>query len=265
MAANSTKKVLMLHGYAQSATILSKRMGALRKSCGKDIDLVFIDAPHVLTPADLAEAFGSSSESSSLDQLGAQEAATDSDPALLPRGWWQVDAARTKTIGLEDSILQIRDLLLKDRYDGIFGFSQGAAMAALMSALLEKPEVFPPFLVDGKPPHPPFTFCIAAAGFRPVSPLCDAIFLPSYSTQTLHILGRTDVIVVEERSKTLLDVSANKRVEWHDGGHFVPSKANWRNFLKAYLKDPLGDVPSPSPGAVSQPASGTATPVTPSL
>ena len=51
--------------------------------------------------------------------------------------------------------------------------SQGAAMAALMSALvshpkfnpdnrfvylfpyLEKPEVFPPFLVDGKPPHPP--------------------------------------------------------------------------------------------------------------
>ena len=46
-------------------------------------------------------------------------------------------------------------------------------------------------------------------------------------------------------------------------GHFVPSKANWRNFLKAYLKDPLGDVPSPGPAAGSQPASGAATPVTP--
>lgn len=45
-------------------------------------------------------------------------------------------------------------------------------------------------------------------------------------------------------------------------GHFVPSKANWRNFLKAYLKDPLGDVPSPS-AAASQPTSGVATPVTP--
>ena len=62
------------------------------------------------------------------------------------------------------------------------------------------------------------TFCVAAAGFRPKSPLCDSIFLPTYSTPTLHILGRTDVIVVEERAKTLLDVSSNKRVEYHDGG-----------------------------------------------
>ena len=84
---------------------------------------VFIDAPHVLTPVDLAEAFRSSeSESSSLNDLGAQEASTDSDPALAPRGWWKADAARTKTIGIEDSILQLRDVLSKDHYDGIFGF-----------------------------------------------------------------------------------------------------------------------------------------------
>ena len=87
--------------------------------------LVFIDAPHVLSPVDLAEAFRSTSETSSLDDLGAQEASTDSDPALAPRGWWKVDAARTKTIGLEDSILQLRDILAKDHYDGIFGFRQG--------------------------------------------------------------------------------------------------------------------------------------------
>ena len=64
------------------------------------------------------------------------------------------------------------------------------------------------------------TFCVAAAGFRPRNPFCDAIFLPAFSTPTLHILGRTDVIVVEERSKTLLEVSANKRVEYHDGGAY---------------------------------------------
>ncbi len=33
--------------------------------------------------------------------------------------------------------------------------SQGAALAAIVAALLEKPESYPPFLVDGKPPHPP--------------------------------------------------------------------------------------------------------------
>lgn len=68
------------------------------------------------------------------------------------------------------------------------------------------------------------TFCVSAAGFRPYSPLCDSIFLPTYSTPTLHILGRTDVIVVEERSKTLLDVSSNKRVEYHDGGMYSLSE-----------------------------------------
>ncbi|KAH9847736.1 serine hydrolase FSH [Lenzites betulinus] len=257
----AAKKVLVLHGYAQSATIFSKRLGALRKSCGKDVELVFVDAPHVLSPADLAEAF--QTESSSLADFGAAEATTETDPALAPRGWWGVDASRTNTPGLEDSILRIREYLVKDHYEGIFGFSQGAAMAAIMAALLEKPEVFPSILVDGKAPHPPFTFCIAAAGFRPKSALCDAIFEPSYSTQTLHILGRADTLVVEARTKTLIELSANSRVEYHDGGHFVPSKANWRNFLKAYMKDPLGDVPSPTLAAASEPASGAATPVTP--
>lgn len=239
----------MLHGYSQSGAIFSKRMGAIRKAC-KDIEFVFLDAPHILTPVDIANSF-----STSLDELGAAEAATDDDPALAPRGWWKTDAARTQTIGLEESLLFLRDVLQKDHYDGIFGFSQGASMAAVVAALLEKPEVYPPFLVSGQSPHPPLTFCVAVAGFRPRSSLCDTIFGSSYSTPTLHVLGKTDVIVVEERSKTLLEVSKNKRVEHHEGGHFVPSKANWRNFFRSYLRDPLGDAPSPAP--MSQPGMAT--------
>ncbi|KAI0919075.1 hypothetical protein AcW1_003453 [Taiwanofungus camphoratus] len=258
MAATSSRKVLMLHGYAQSATIFTKRMGAVRKAC-KDIDFVFLDAPHVLTPVDLAE-LNASSSNSSLEDLGAAEATEEKDPALAPRGWWKVDATRTQTHGLEDSLALLRDVLAKDHYDGVFGFSQGASMAAILAALLERPEVHPPFLIDGKPPHPPLQFCVAVAGFRPPSPLCNAILLPSYSTPTLHVLGKTDVIVVEERAKTLVEVSSNKRLEYHDGGHFVPSKANWRNFFRSYLRDPLGNVPSPGPVTASQTPSGTSTP-----
>jgi len=84
---------------------------------------------------------------------------------------------------------------------------------------------------------------------------------PSYSTPTLHVIGRNDIIVIEERTKALLDVSAKKRVEEHDGGHFVPSKANWRNFFRDYLHDPLGNVPSPGLSSSSATNSGVNTPI----
>ncbi|KAI0795123.1 serine hydrolase FSH [Abortiporus biennis] len=256
MASNNIPKVLMLHGYAQSGTILSKRMGAVRKAC-KGVELVFLDAPIILTPADLAETFNTPEE------LGASEATEEeTDPALLPRGWWKVDAERKKLTDIELSLALLRDTLSKDHYDGVFGFSQGAGMAAFLAALLERPHVYPDFLINGQPPHPPFKFCVSVAGFRPAGALADAVFLPSYSTPTVHVLGRNDVIVVEERSKTLLDVSSNKRIEYHDGGHFVPSKANWRSFFRDYLRNPTGNIPSPNVNLnASQPASGTATPV----
>jgi hypothetical protein len=44
----------------------------------------------------------------------------------------------------------------------------------------------------------------------------------------MHVIGRTDVIVVEERSKVLLDLSQNKRVEDHEGGQPVPLRVMTR-------------------------------------
>ena len=61
-------------------------------------------------------------------------------------------------------------------------------------------------------------FCIAISGYKPGGDICEKIFTPSYSTPTLHILGKTDVVVVEERSMQLIAVSSDKRVEQHTGG-----------------------------------------------
>lgn len=61
-------------------------------------------------------------------------------------------------------------------------------------------------------------FCVAVAGFKIVDPLSDLVFGTAFDTPTLHIIGRNDIIVTPERSQTLLEVSANKRVEEHDGG-----------------------------------------------
>ena len=37
-------------------------------------------------------------------------------------------------------------------------------------------------------------------------------------TKTLHVIGRTDVVVVPERSEALVAVSSNARTEYHMGG-----------------------------------------------
>ncbi|KAI0048832.1 FSH1-domain-containing protein [Auriscalpium vulgare] len=264
--AASIPKVLMLHGYSQNASIFSKRVGALRKTFGKDVELVFVDAPIVLHPVDLASTFGTASSddsSSSLAALGAAEASANTDdPALTPRGWWKTNAARTVVNGLEESLLLLKSVLRGQHFHGVFGFSQGAAMAGLLAALLERPHLYAPFLEDGQPIHPPFNVCVAVSGFKPVGELAAAAFADGYGTPTLHVLGRNDVVVVEERSLTLVDVSKARRVEAHEGGHFVPSKASWRAFLKAYILAPGADVPGPGAAATSQPASGTVTPST---
>lgn len=251
-----TPKVLVLHGYGQSAHIFSKRLAALRKSFGKDLEFVFINAPHVLEPVDLT------GHGITLDALGASEvSAVSEDPALKPRAWYKSDPTRTRTDGLEESLAFLRDTLKAQRLEGVFGFSQGAAMAALLAALLERPHRYAPFLVDGEPPHPPLKFCVSVSGFKIAGPMSAAVFSDGYATPTLHVLGKNDIIVVEERSRVLINISIGKRVEEHDGGHFVPSKASWRTFLKAYMLNLTGNIPSPGTSSVSQPGSGAATPL----
>jgi len=256
--ATAHKVVLVLHGYSQNATIFSKRLGALRKQCGKSVDFVFVDGPKVLQPVDLVGATpgpGATSTATTLDALGASEAI---EPNTESRAWWTWNNTKSNALGLPESLALLRDVLKTRTFDGVLGFSQGAALAALLAALLERPHAYPPFLIDGQPPHPPFKFCVAVSGFRLSEPIADAIYGTSFSTPTLHIIGRNDIIVVEERSQSLIKISANARVEEHDGGHFVPSKGNWRKFLAAYLLDPTDNVPSPSLDN-----SGTATPVDP--
>ncbi|PAV24267.1 ovarian cancer-associated 2 [Pyrrhoderma noxium] len=251
----ANKKVLMLHGYSQNAIIFSKRMGALRKAC-KGIELVFVDAPNILQPADLV--------GFNLDSLGAGEANTENaepDPSTIPRGWWRHNPEKNTYVGVLESISLLRDILAKDKYEGVFGFSQGASMAALIAAILEKPELHPSFLVEGEAPHPPLSFCISASGFKPKDTLFSTFFEPSFNTPTLHVIGLNDVIVPAERSQTLIDVSANRRVVAHDGGHFIPSKAPWRNFLRDFLRNPVPlDAVSPPPS--SDEANGKATSLT---
>lgn len=61
-------------------------------------------------------------------------------------------------------------------------------------------------------------FCVSVSGFKIAGPISASVFSEGYATPTLHVLGKNDIIVVEERSRVLINISIGKRVEEHDGG-----------------------------------------------
>jgi len=260
-------RVLMLHGFTQNGNIFNKRMGAIRKAAGKTCDFVCLDGPHILQPVDMPLDFGS------LDRPEAVE--TTVDPELIPRAWWRSNEDRTVYIGVDETLVYVRDFLKKEvegkgPFDVVLGFSQGAGMAALLTALLEQPTAYPPVsFVDPEtqqPIHPPFKRAVYGSGFRPADLKLTHLFigedggqrLLGTQTKTLHVIGRLDPVVSPKRMSTLVDccVQENLRVEEHDGGHFTPSQSNWRVFLANYLSTENVDlVPSPTASRTSTPIS----------
>lgn len=61
-------------------------------------------------------------------------------------------------------------------------------------------------------------FCVVVSGYKLRDPIIDPLFDTPFMTPTLHVIGKTDIIVVEERSMLLVEASGNARVEEHEGG-----------------------------------------------
>lgn len=65
--------------------------------------VVFVDAPHILQAADLV---GSNPDTTSIT--------SSPDP---PRGWWNGNLVPGKAVGLEESLLSLRDVLKEQKFD----------------------------------------------------------------------------------------------------------------------------------------------------
>jgi hypothetical protein len=74
--------------------------------------------------------------------------------------------------------------------------------------------------------------CVCVSGFVTPGGLAREVFgSVGYETETVHVLGNADVVVVRERSEGLIGMGRNMRVVEHLGGHFVPTRLDWRGIL----------------------------------
>jgi hypothetical protein len=190
----------------------------LRKSLLKEgIELDYVSAPHKVPP------------------IGE---GADLDPETC-LGWWCGQHwGSTKEIEAR-MFGESMDFLLDhmrgvEAYDGVLGFSQGAAMAALLVAHLQtNPE---PGLTN-----PRFGVFISgfdmtnADTFQPLMNQAGRIELEG----SLHISGVRDTLVIPERTKAMMDKFFDPELaQWHphSGGHVVPSSSGDRRLILDFIK-----------------------------
>ncbi|NXB88409.1 OVCA2 Esterase, partial [Vidua chalybeata] len=208
MAEARPLRLLALHGYRQSARRLRQRTGALRKALRGRAELVAIDAPHLL-PA------------------GAQDDPDGDDP---PRGWWfsgpgtfEAGEAAAAPAGLEESLSTVAAALAEHGpFDGLLGFSQGAALAAMVCALRARGD-----------PRFPVAFAVLVAAFASRAPAHGHFYREPIALPTLHVVGDTDAVIAAPLSRELARCFVEPVVLTHPGGHFIPAAPAQK---KAYLE-----------------------------
>jgi predicted esterase len=219
-------RILCLHGYRGSAGTLRAQMSALTRELEPLAEFVHVDAPALSEGG-----FGW------WQAVQDQAESEPGDPGVASRrkhykGWPQT----------RDWIVS---LSRQQHFDGVFGFSQGAALTGLLVGLRAP---------DGKPTADrplSFDFAMMVGGFRSNDPLHAGLYASkeSYSLPSVHIIGRSDSIVPPGESHALASAFLDPLILEHDGGHVVAStpdvRAQVRRFLEERLKARAGQQTQP--------------------
>ena len=191
-------RLLVLHGYTQSASMLYSKTKKLRQALVAGTQLVFVDGPHVASAPGATPA-----------TFGDVEQATR-------RCWWHATERPDGTMcyeGCEESLSYIERILRDEGpFDGVIGFSQGAVLAHL--------------LLEGGA-HPELRCAICISGFASRDPVHEAMVAPGSEpipVPSLHIIGERDALVEPSRSEAMAARFENATIITHAGGHFSPAQ-----------------------------------------
>lgn len=207
------KKILALHGLAQSGDYFRSKTKGLRNELEKQgYELIYATAPNKYSPADIPDA------------LGDVETTGDDNHVLA---WIEDDIANNSYKLPQTTIDYLHNFVIENGpFDGVLGFSQGAGVAGylvtdfngLLNVTLEQ--------------QPPLHFFMAFSGFR-FRPECyqsqydnHPITIPS-----LHVQGELDTITEPFKVEALFNSCTPETRTFlkHAGGHYVP---NSRGFAK---------------------------------
>jgi len=205
-------RILCLHGYHGSARVLQDQMRPLAQALEHLAEFVYVEAPSI-AQGDFGWWHATRSEAAPrLGHPGIAPAAARYD------GW-----PRTR-----EAIASISDS--EGPFDGVFGFSQGAALAALLVCLRSALPA----------PHRPlaFDFVMMAGAFLAIDPALAKFYSAraSYDLPSVHIFGQADSVVPAAYSQKVAAQFKDPLVLQHDGGHVIASTQSIREQIVAFLQ-----------------------------
>lgn len=252
-------KFLCLPGFLQSGSIFAEKSSGLRKTLSKkfNYELKYLDPPVIIPSADkLLFPLAATEEE-------AKEKWIEVEKANCNRCWWLPDGP-DPYVGFTLSLDMVIDHIKENGpYDGIVGFLQGAAMAAVVANLIEQ----------RLPEHGPFRVAVLFSSFAFVEPLNSSDTLAELnnsitdvaqyagkvklykgyeqyfqaansSTKYISILGTQDFLVPSIRTEYLNSLYPEIEVMKHDGGHYVPNKKSFITPLVESIKKAVDSQPS---------------------
>ncbi|XP_009592621.1 rhodanese-like domain-containing protein 6 isoform X1 [Nicotiana tomentosiformis] len=234
-------RILCLHGFRQNASGFKGRTASLAKKLKSIAELVFVDAPHELPFIyQIRQNCDSASELENNHPLSEScnkkfswlvapdhKGENDSDWKIADSPFDPLQYQK-QTEGFDKSIAYLKALYSKaGPFDGILGFSQGAAMAALVCLHQQK-------LIG----EMEFRFAILCSGFAVNMNNCQQ---GSINVPSLHIFGSDkgkDRQIANEASRHLASVFENgcSVVIEHDFGHIIPTRPPYIDQIKDFLK-----------------------------
>jgi len=188
----SDLRILCLHGYHGNAAVLERQMSALTSGLDAGIEFVHVDAP----------------------SLAENDFGWWHSPA---RGWERTRAWAVAMFGSQP------------RFDGVFGFSQGAALTGLLAGMREIGH-------DGVT----FDFAVLVGGFVNDSPDLAELYRLPLSVPSVHVIGRADGIIPPWMSHDLASRFKEPVIVEHPGGHIIPGDRRVIEGIAAFLEQATG-------------------------
>ena len=246
------KKIMLLHGNRQTGDLLSGRMGALRRKLRNTVapnnksppsrfkDLLGNDSFEIVAPNAPHEY-----------EIQGNESGYESDEVnkAIMRTWWIREGNGKDCVycGLQESLELVHDIWMQNynenmsnkgvgAFEGLFGFSQGAMLAYLITKLNShsRGALFPDLRYVifsggyGDMPLPANFEQVMTSLIKRYKIVCDSRLTEDVplSIPNLHVIGLKDRMIRPEQSHALATKFTNPFIYEFDGGHHVPMKTN---------------------------------------